>query len=337
MAESDNAFVVGGYGVLNRNPLLLHIWFSQESPFPFIEAISDQLSSTPALIFVTNACSILSRWKNDWAFTSYLHDYRSHRHHYPHHPVVMMANDAMEAQFLSAHGIDAVLFQQNGFMNIDEKPRASAKEFDAVYIARIKPHKRIELAQNIASCCIVFAAVDVPYFREIQPLVSHFVFANGDPLSSESQPLPRAQVADWCARSRCGLCLSADVEGAMFASAEYMLWGLPVVSTRSFGGREDYFDERFCLICEDDPASVAAAVTEAISRNVESGLIRNTFLAKVMERRAGLLRFVIDRTSHWRGSLEKFNRDLLNIGTPFLERFHWFTAPQLLNELADKT
>jgi hypothetical protein len=27
----------------------------------------------------------------------------------------------------------------------------------------------------------------------------------------------------------------------------------------------------------------------------------------------------------WECSLECFNQDLLNIGTPFLERFHWFT------------
>jgi glycosyltransferase involved in cell wall biosynthesis len=121
----------------------------------------------------------------------------------------------------------------------------------------------------------------------------------------------------------------------MFASAEYMLWGLPVVSTRSIGGREEYFDDRFCLICEDDPASIAAAVKEAISRNIEPGVIRNTFLAKVMERRAGLLKFAIDRTTNWQGSLESFSRDWLNIGTPFLERFHAFTAHQLLKELTD--
>jgi hypothetical protein len=159
MAEPDNAFVAGGYGVLNRAPLVLHVWFSQESPFPFIEAMSAELSSTPALILVTNACSILSRWKHDWAFTSYLQDYRSHRHDYPHHPVVMMANDGMEWQLLHAYGIDAVLFQQNGFMNIEEQPRAAAKEFDAVYIARIKPHKRIELARNQTALTVVVKAM----------------------------------------------------------------------------------------------------------------------------------------------------------------------------------
>jgi glycosyltransferase involved in cell wall biosynthesis len=336
MAEPDNAFVVRGCGVLNRSPLVLHIWFFLESPFPFIEAMSDELSNTPALIFVTNAWSILSRWKDDIGFTSYLQDYRAHHRRYPNHPVVLMANDAMESRFLHAYGMDAVLFQQNGFMNMDEQPRSLPKEFDAVCIAGIQRHKRIELARNLASCCIVFKSVDKAYFREIQPLVSHFVFANGNPLCNESRRLPPNNVADWCARSRCGLCLSAE-EGAMFASAEYMLCGLPVVSTRSIGGRDDYFDDRFCLICEDDPAAIAAAVKEVISRNVEPGVIRGAFLSKVMEQRVGLLRFIIDRTAGWKGSLEKFNRDFLNIATPFLTRRHPFTAPQLLKELADQT
>jgi glycosyltransferase involved in cell wall biosynthesis len=115
-----------------------------------------------------------------------------------------------------------------------------------------------------------------------------------------------------------------------------MLWGLPIVSTGSIGGRDEYFDDRFCLICDDDPAAIAAAVKEAISRDIEPGVIRNTFMAKVMERRAGLLRFIICRTEKWGGSLERFNRDWLNIGTPFFERDHRFTAPQLLEELGDK-
>jgi tetratricopeptide (TPR) repeat protein len=119
----------------------------------------------------------------------------------------------------------------------------------------------------------------------------------------------------------------------MFASAEYMVCGLPVVSTRSIGGRDEYFDDRFCLICDDNPASVAAAVKEAISRNFDPNVIRNTFLAKVMERRTGLLQFIIRRTGEWEGSLDGFLRDWLNIGTPFLDWESSFTAPQLLEKL----
>jgi hypothetical protein len=107
-----------------------------------------------------------------------------------------------------------------------------------------------------------------------------------------------------------------------------------VVSTGSIGGRDEYFDDRFCLVSEDNPSSVAAAVSEVISRNLEPNMIRNTFLAKVMKRRAGLLRFIIDRTAGWKGELERFIRDWMNIGTPFFDdRDRWFTASQLLEEI----
>jgi hypothetical protein len=51
-------------GVLNQKSLLIHIWFWVESPFPFIEALSRGLGTT-ALILVSNAHSMLSRWKNE--------------------------------------------------------------------------------------------------------------------------------------------------------------------------------------------------------------------------------------------------------------------------------
>ncbi|WP_164127899.1 glycosyltransferase, partial [Stenotrophomonas maltophilia] len=48
-----------------------------------------------------------------------------------------------------------------------------------------------------------------------------------------------------------GLCLSA-VEGAMCASMEYLMAGLPVVSTPSVGGRDVYFDPDYCIIAEPE-------------------------------------------------------------------------------------
>lgn len=44
-------------------------------------------------------------------------------------------------------------------------------------------------------------------------------------------------------QSRCGLILSAE-EGACFAAMEYLLCGLPVVTTPNIGGRDEFFDKR---------------------------------------------------------------------------------------------
>lgn len=340
MAEPDAASSGYGIGVLNRKPLLIHIIWFYDSPFPFIEALSLALGATPALLLVGNYWSILSRWKNDYYFAAFWEDYRLHRRRYPQHRIVLLANDATEEQFLRAFDMGAVLFQQNGFMHPYDIPEAKDKEFDAIYIGRIERFKRIELARNLSSCCVIFASANREYYDEIKSQISHLMFVNGDPMVhatedfflSKTPLLSRGGVGDWCARSRTGLCLSAE-EGAMWGSGEYMVWGLPIVSTRSIGGRDEYFDDRYCLICDDNPESVAATVQEAIARQIDPGMIRSSFLAKVMARRTGLLQFIISQTAQWPGSLESFVRDWMNVGTPFLDRLRSFTASQLLEDL----
>jgi hypothetical protein len=57
-------------------------------------------------------------------------------------------------------------------------------------------------------------------------------------------------------KAHVGLCLSAE-EGAMFVSAEYLLCGIPVVSTRNKGGRDVMFTPEHVFIADDTPESVA--------------------------------------------------------------------------------
>jgi len=61
--------------------------------------------------------------------------------------------------------------------------------------------------------------------------------------------------------SKVGLCLSKK-EGAMFASIEYLLCGLPIVSTRSVGGRDEFFTDKNCIFAEDNAESVKQCVDE---------------------------------------------------------------------------
>lgn len=332
MTQSQDDIAVSDAGVLNRHPLVLHAWWYQESPFPFIDAISTGMPSVPFLLLLSNAWSALSRWKNSWDFNTFVRDYRGHQTRYPHHQVLVMANDVAERQLLRVNGVDAVLFQHNGLMHLGDTPGDCLKDFDAVYVARIEAYKRIELAGEIRSGCLVFSSVDRDYFRSIEQVISHFVFANGHPLSAETRQLSRKEVAQWCLRSRCGLVLSNE-EGANLASGEYMLCGLPVVSTRAIGGRDEYYDEKFWVICEDDPASVCAAVREMISRRLDATAIRASFVSKVMERRSQLLQLILSRTAGWSGSLEPFIRDWLTISTPFVEYQRWHSPLKLLNAL----
>lgn len=54
----------------------------------------------------------------------------------------------------------------------------------------------------------------------------------------------------------------------MFASMEYLLCGLPIVSTPSIGGRDVFFDKDYVEIVEPDPHAVKEAVIEMVRRRV---------------------------------------------------------------------
>mgnify|MGYP006234474903 CR=1 FL=1 len=57
----------------------------------------------------------------------------------------------------------------------------------------------------------------------------------------------------------------SSAEGAMYSSVEYLLCGLPIVSTKSTGGRDVFFTNENCIIAEDTPESVAECVQKWLS------------------------------------------------------------------------
>ncbi len=73
-----------------------------------------------------------------------------------------------------------------------------------------------------------------------------------------------------------------------------MLCGLPVVSTPSLGGRDVFFDDRFCVIAEDNAEAVAAAVRDLADRDVDPYLVRNSTLEKLTAHRSRFRHFVTE-------------------------------------------
>ena len=67
--------------------------------------------------------------------------------------------------------------------------------------------------------------------------------------------------------AKVGVMLSAK-EGASYASVEYLLAGIPVVSTISQGGRDVFFDKRFCRIVPSNPKAIKYAVNSMIKKNI---------------------------------------------------------------------
>ena len=163
------------------------------------------------------------------------------------------------------------------------------KKYDAVYAAGMVPYKRLYLAAKIPSlfvqtygdCRTADGAYDLARY---EPAVRHAEY-NRCWVDGEDIVTVYNQASVGLALSKC--------EGAMLASVEYMLCGLPQVSTPCRGGREMFFDDRFVKIVEPTAEAVAAGVAEMKSRKIDPYMIREETLKKLQSHRLSLCDYII--------------------------------------------
>lgn len=185
----------------------------------------------------------------------------------PQAKFVVLANTPTESVQLARASVPNIL--ANELIFVDERifvPASPAigseKQYEAVYNARLLPWKRHELARSIEKLLLVYdlkpAIAEVERVKLALPRAR---FANHEFNGGAYKHLAQAVLVDLVRKSGVGLCLSA-CEGSMRASLEYRLCGLPVVSTRSLGGRDRYFCGPHVRIVDDDPTAVADAVRD---------------------------------------------------------------------------
>ncbi|MFH7244819.1 MAG: glycosyltransferase [Spirulina sp.] len=157
------------------------------------------------------------------------------------------------------------LYINEHLYNIENEP----KIYDAIYTAQLMAFKRHELARNIKKLMIISYGGDL---HEFCPELKHADF--------NRTFLPREELAKRYNQSYAGLCLSA-VEGAMFAACEYLLCGIPVVSTPSKGGRDEFFTSENSLIVPPDAFEIARAVEYWKNHSPDPKTIRKQTLKQI--------------------------------------------------------
>lgn len=201
----------------------------------------------------------------------------------PRHVLHHLINERDVCLDLQARGIPAAFVNHNAF--VDERiftVRAGIeRRYDAVYSARMVPFKRHALARDIPELLILGGVQDRSdsgaYFDAVRGQLPRAHFTHGD---DPRRWLSPEEVAATLNRARVGLCLSS-CEGAMYSASEYLLCGLPVVSTASVGGRDEWFDAGYARVVRDDPRAIAEAVRELIARDLSPHWIRQQVLRKV--------------------------------------------------------
>lgn len=170
----------------------------------------------------------------------------------------VLCNYPEQTRIAEGVGLAAHFCNTNAF--IDEEVfryQPMQKRFAAVSNARLIKLKRVSLARRVANLALIRGPEVEPGEYDDPADIPH-AFINDGPLS------PR-QVARVLLASRVGLALSA-AEGNCMASSEYLLCGLPVVSTPSRGGRDIWYDSENSVICEPNPEAVCVAVRDAHHR-----------------------------------------------------------------------
>ncbi|WP_152555683.1 glycosyltransferase [Methylomarinum vadi] len=210
----------------------------------------------------------------------------------PRHRFIYLANTEKEEKKLQQFGLESYFVNQNCF--IDEKmfqpePK-SEKLFDAIYNARLSRFKNIQLAGELDNLALItYFAVQEDYdqFTESQQTIPKATALNwpGHPplkdcVIGNYGKININDISSYLNKARVGLCLS-NIEGAMYASAEYLLCGLPVVSTESLGGRDVMFDNDYVIMVENSSLAVKEGVKAMISRNLSPEFVRKRTLEKM--------------------------------------------------------
>ena len=198
---------------------------------------------------------------------------------FPKARFIILANAPGEVEVIKDFN-EVYLASHNAFLAPERYPAAKIgkRKFDALYIARITPFKRHELAEKVNNLHLIgsYSEKEKEYFSQT---IARF------PHSKWSQKVPSFFIGRKICEAACGLALSA-VEGAMFSCGEYSLCGVPVVNTKNLGGRDTLLPDFAVKYADDTADSVAENVAYWVDNPIPPQEIREGFLKLALPQKA---------------------------------------------------
>lgn len=190
---------------------------------------------------------------------------------FPESRFIILANTPREVEIIKDF-CEVYLASHNAFLDPARYPLAKAgkRRFDALYIARITPFKRHQLAEKVKNLHLIGSCSEKEreYFEQTIVRFPHAVW---------SRKVPSFFIGRKICEAACGLALSA-IEGAMFSCGEYSLCGIPVVNTHNLGGRDTLLPEFAVRYADDNADSVAENVRYWVDHPINPAEIREGFL-----------------------------------------------------------
>lgn len=210
---------------------------------------------------------------------------------------LVLSNTPDEAKMLQQHGIATVnanilcLADSDRFRPMPAP--ADQNRVDAAYVAGFYAFKRHHLARQISRLLLLYwepSALEALTMRQTLP---DAIFANHDAGDGTYTLLDGEAYCTQLARASVGLCLSAE-EGPMRASIEYMLCGLPVVTTPAKGGRLEMLAGPYLTVVPADAEAIADAVADICSAPPKVADVRESILSSMTRERVKMLAGIND-------------------------------------------
>lgn len=167
----------------------------------------------------------------------------------PTYNIVIMANSEEEKKLLQKNvQCDVIFCNQNAFLN--------ENNFNIDYNNEIKYDLVVDscftLYKNVNICNKISNTIHIGYIKPTRPLLipTFGTLANYDTFNRYKK-LNKKLICNIYNQSYVAGIFSLE-EGACFASTQYLLAGLPVISTKSIGGRDIWYNSNNSIICENN-------------------------------------------------------------------------------------
>ncbi|MCP3967881.1 MAG: glycosyltransferase [Lentisphaerae bacterium] len=194
-----------------------------------------------------------------------------------------LCNSTTEEELFKKYSLHSIFCHQNAFLDENRYRiiKDVQKKYDAIYIARITPFKRHELASSIKSLHLIgdYFEREQDHYKKIMHILNQ---------TSWVRKVSASKIYKEINSARVGLCLSAE-EGAMFVSAEYFLCGIPVVNTDNIGGRDFLFPDNCFAQVNPTPQDVTAGVKRMAQSKINPESIRTAIISKMQQHRKPLI------------------------------------------------
>ena len=214
--------------------------------------------------------------------------YALYRQAFPEHEMIFLCNEEPEMKLLTKFNIPAVFAPHNALIdyNLFQIHENEEKIYDGIMNSRLDSFKRHILARKLDSMALITYYTPVGgksraerYLSYLRRNMPNCNFLNFDD-QGDYRYLDKQEIALAVSQSHTGLIFS-DVEGGCMAACEFLLAGIPVVSTTNQGGRDLFLPPEHSRTIEPTFDNAKKAVEELKSEQIDPYEIREECIRRI--------------------------------------------------------